>query len=159
MLTEDQIAEVWESKISAEVRSLYFGDLASLYSSQKQWITGISFFLASGALATLVGKLPIWIPITCSLIVALANAYSVAVGLDSKIRTMGKLHYSWKELSNDYTRLWNHTYSEDAEADLDSLSRRELDVSELATTDAPNDRKRLSRWQDLVFKLNRLESA
>jgi hypothetical protein len=159
MLTENQIDDVWEGKISSEVRSLYFGDLANLYSTQKQWITGTSFFLASGAMATLVGKLPVWIPITFSLIVALVNAYSVAVSLDSKIRTMGKLHYAWQQIGNDYTALWNHTYSEDAEQQLEDLKRRELDLSELATTDAPNDSRRLARWQNLVFKLHRLESV
>jgi hypothetical protein len=159
MLTDAQIDEVWEGKISSEVRSLYFGDLASLYSAQKQWITGGSFFLASGAMATLIGKLPLWIPTVCSLLVALANAYSVAVNLDSKIRTMGKLHYSWQQIGNEYTSLWNHTYSDDAEQKLEDLKLRELNLSELATTDAPNDSKRLAHWQDLVFKLHRLENA
>ena len=159
MLTSNQIDDIWEGSISSEVRSLYFGDLANLYSAQKQWITGLSFFLASGAMATLVGKLPVWIPILFSLIVALLNAYSVAVNLDSKMRTMSKLHLAWKQIGNDYTRLWNHTYDEDAEAQLTELLHRELELSELATTEAPNDPKRLSRWQDLVFKLHRLESA
>ena len=63
MLTEEQIVDVWEGRISAEVRSLYFGDLASLYTTQKQWITGASFFLSSGAAALLIAKLPVWIPI------------------------------------------------------------------------------------------------
>jgi hypothetical protein len=159
MLTANQIDDVWEGTISSEVRSLYFGDLANIYSTRKQWISGISFFLASGAFATMLGKLPVWIPITCSLIVALANAYSVAVGLDSKIRTMAKLHYAWQQIGNDYNRLWNHTYDDDAEAQFEDLQRRQLEISELATTDAPNNTKKLSHWQDVVFKLHRLESA
>jgi hypothetical protein len=159
MLTEDQINDVWESRISAEVRSLYFGDLANRYSVWKQWVTGLSFFLASGAMATLIGKLPLWIPTVLSLIVALTNAYSVAVGLEAKIRTMGKLHFSWAQIGNDYDRLWSHTYSEDATAELHDLQRRELEISELATTDAPYDEKRLSRWQTVVFRMHRLEIA
>jgi hypothetical protein len=159
MLTESQIADVWEGQISAETRSLYFGDLASLYSTRKQWITGVSFFLSSGAAATLVAKMPLWVPLVCSLIVAIATAYSVAINLDAKIRTMAKLHYGWTAVGNDYARLWNRTYSEDAPAELEDLQRRELELSELATTEAPNDPKRLSRWQDQVFKLHRLENA
>jgi hypothetical protein len=159
MLTEDQIKDVWEGKISAEVRSLYFGDLASDYARRKQWITGLSFFLYSGAAATLIGKSPIWVPMTCSLVVAVITAYAVAVNLDSRIRTMSKLHYAWSQIGTDFGRLWNHTYSEDAESELFDLQRRELEFSELATTDAPNDPKRLLRWEDQVLKLYRLEGA
>jgi hypothetical protein len=159
MLTEPQISDVWEGQVSAEVRSLYFGDLASVYTRRKQWITGLSFFLSSGAAATLIAKLPVWVPIVLSMIVALITAYSVAVNLDSKIRTMAKLHYAWNQIGNDYRRLWNHTYSEEAESEFADLQRRELELSELATTDAPNEPKRMLRWQDQVFKLHRLEIA
>jgi hypothetical protein len=55
--------------------------------------------------------------------------------------------------------LWNHTYSDEAESELADLRRRELDLSQLATTDAPNDPKRMLRWTDQVFKLRRLENA
>ncbi len=109
MLTDSQIADVWKGQIEAEVRSLYFGDLASDYARRKQWITGLSFFLSSGAAATLIAKLPVWFPIALSTIVALITAYAVAVNLDSKIRTMAKLHYAWNQIGNDYRRLWNHT--------------------------------------------------
>jgi hypothetical protein len=159
MLTESQIEEVWEGQIAAETRSLYFGDLANLYTIRKRWITGLSFFLSSGAAATLIGKLPIWFPIVLSTAVAIITAYAVAVNLDSTIRTMAKLHYAWNQMSNDYARLWSHTYEESAEEDFADLHRRELEMSELATTDAPNDRKRLSHWQDQVLKMHRLESA
>jgi hypothetical protein len=159
MLTESQISDVWEGQVSAEVRSLYFGDLASVYTRRKQWITGLSFFLSSGAAATLIAKLPVWVPIALSMIVALITAYAVAVNLDSKIRTMAKLHYAWNQIGNDYRRLWNHTYSEDAESEFAEILRREMEFSELATTDAPNDSKRMQHWTDQVFKLYRLEIA
>jgi hypothetical protein len=159
MLTETQIADVWEGQVSAEVRALYFGDLASDYARRKQWITGLSFFLSSGAAATLIAKLPLWVPIALSIIVAVITAYAVAVNLDSKIRTMAKLHYAWNQIGNDYRRLWNHTFSEEAESELADIQRREMEFSELATTDAPNDPKRMLRWTDQVFKLYRLEIA
>jgi hypothetical protein len=158
MLTDSQITDVWEGQVSAEVRSLYFGDLASVYSVRKQWITGLSFFLSSGAAATVVAKLPAAIPVALSLIVAVITAYSIAVNLDSKIRTMAKLHFAWTQIGNDYKRLWNHTYSDDAESELEDVQRRESEFSELAATDAPNDRKRMLRWTNEVFKLRHLEA-
>jgi hypothetical protein len=159
MLTEDQINDVWEGQVSAEVRSLYFGDLATVYSQRKQWITGLSFFLSSGAAATVIAKLPAAVPVTLSLVVAIITAYSIAINLDSKIRTMAKLHFAWNQIGNDYKRLWSHTYSEDAESEFQDLVRRESEFSELATTDAPNDPERMSHWADQVFKLRRLENA
>ena len=159
MLTETQIGDVWEGQISAEVRSLYFGDLASVYSLRKQWITGLSFFFSSGAAATLIAKLPVWFPIALSMIVAIITAYAVAVNLDSKIRTMSKLHYAWNQIGKDYRRLWNHTFSDEAEGELVDIQRREIEISELATTDAPNEPKRMLRWTNQVFKLRRLENA
>lgn len=159
MLSEEQITNVWEGRISAEVRSLYFGDLANHYSTQKQWTTGLTFFLSSGAAATLIAKLPVWYPTVLSFTVAVITAYAVAVNLDSKIRTMSKLHYAWAQISNDYTHLWNHTYKDEAEDKLEDLQRRESEFSELATTDAPHDAARMEHWQDHVFKLYRLESA
>ena len=164
MLTEDEISDLWDRRITAEVRSLYFGDLANLLSVRKQWITGISFFFSSGAAATLIakgttGSGQILIPISLSIVVALMNAYSVAVNLDLKIRTMSKLQTSWSELSNEYRRLWNRTWAEDAQKTLDACIERELDLSELAATNAPNDQKRMGRWQTKVFELYHLDAA
>ena len=155
-LTEGQITDLWEAQIGAEVRSLYFADLANTYSTRKQWITGISFFLSSGAAATVIAKMNPAVPVVLSLLVATATAYSIAVGLDSKIRTMAKLQSAWSQIANDYKKLWNHTYAEEAEADLLDLQRREAEFSGIAATDAPADDKRMSRWTDQVFKQHRL---
>jgi hypothetical protein len=92
MLSEFERTQVWENMLAAETRSLYFGDLASRYTRQKQWITGLSFFFASGAASTLLGKAPEFIPVILSLAVAGMTAYSIAVGLDRKTATMAKLH-------------------------------------------------------------------
>lgn len=156
MLTEAQIKQVWENMLAAEARSLYFGDLASRYTTRKQWITGISFFLSSGAAATIIAKAPSWVPVAFSLIAAAAGAYSMAVNLDRKISTMAKLHSTWNQIETEYERLWSHTYSEDAEYQLDKIIQREEEPSELATTEAPNDQKLLEKWQDRVLALRGL---
>jgi len=152
MMTANQITDLWERRIGAEVRALYCADLASLLAVRKQWITGLSFFFSSGAVAMLVARGPLWVPTLLTALVAVMTAYSVAVGLDAKIRTMAKLHYSWSTLSAEYVRLWDSTYSEDAIPKLDDLIRREQALSELAATDAPNDQTRMARWQDHVFQ-------
>ena len=42
-MTEEQANLAWEKKVQAEVRSLYFAELAAQYTRRKQLVTGISF--------------------------------------------------------------------------------------------------------------------
>ncbi len=153
MLNEYQVSRVWESMLAAEARSLYFADLAASYTRRKQWITGLSFFLSSGAAATLIGKAPESVPILLAVVVAMVNAYSIAINLDRKIGTMVKLHSTWNNIRSQYERLWNHAYDEDAEAQLASIIQEEREPSGLAATEAPNDQKLLGKWQDHVLRM------
>jgi len=155
-LTKDQTYRVWENMLAAETRALYFGDLTTQYTRQKQWITGSSFFLSSGAAATLISKAPGWVPLVLAIATALITAYSMAVNLDGRIATMAKLHSLWSQLATDYDRLWNHTYDDDAEDTLDEVIGRERDASELAATDAPNKKELLEKWQQHVFDSHQL---
>lgn len=156
-LTEDQTSRVWENMLAAETRSLYFADLTTQYTRQKQWITGSSFFLSSGAAATLISKAPDWVPLILAIATAIITAYAMAVNLDGRIATMAKLHSAWNQIATDYDRLWNHLYDEDAEIQLEEIFGRERESSELAATDAPNKPKLLAQWQQRVFALHRLE--
>lgn len=153
-LTQTQQERVWENMLAAETRSLYFGDLASRYSLQKQWITGVSFFLSSAAAATVVAKAPAVIPATTAMISALANAYSIAVGLDKRIQTMAKLHSSWNRIAAEYQNIWDHMDADDAEGRFLKVIDLEREPSEIATTSAPNDQKLLGKWQDVVLQLH-----
>ncbi len=156
MLNDFQIGRVWENMLAAEARALYFGDLTSSYTRRKQWITGASFFLSSGAAAALIGKAPNWVPIVLAAAVAVTNAYSMAINLDRQISTMAKLHSAWSQIAADYDRLWNHTTSDDAEQNLELIIDREREPSELATQEAPNDQQRLGQWQQHVFAMYHL---
>jgi hypothetical protein len=158
-LTEAQITSIWERQIAAEVRALYFADLAWSYTRQKQWITGASFFLASGAAATLLAKAPGWLPLGLACITALLSAYSVARGLDGATRTMSKFQFAWSELASGYEALWNDVYGEGPLTRLDALLAKERDLSSQASTEAPNDQKRLRHWQLEVFKQHHLATS
>ncbi len=158
MLNEFQTTRVWENMLAAEARALYFGDLASRYTRQKQWITGASFLLSSGAAATIIAKAPQWVPVVLALVVAVATAYAIAVNLDGRIATMAQLHSTWSQIANEYDRLWNHVSEDDAESQLAKIMEREMEPSKLATTDAPNDQKLMAKWQDRVFTLYHLTS-
>jgi hypothetical protein len=156
MLNEFQTNVVWENMLAAETRSLYFGDLATRYTRRKQWITGGSFFLSSGAAATIIARSPEIIPIILALAVAIATAYAMAINLDGKIGTMAKLHASWDSIAADYSRLWSHAYEDDSDKELDEIIKRAREFSELATTDAPNDQKLMDKWESHVFAMHHL---
>jgi hypothetical protein len=156
MLNDFQIGEVWDEMLASESRSLYFADLASRYTVQKQWITGASFFLASGAAATVVGKAPEWLPATLAVVVALVTAYSIAVNLDGKIKTMCSLHSMWDRIATDYTDLWSNVHSDEAQDRLRRIVEMSRTASEMAVSEAPNDQKLLAMWQDRVFALHHL---
>ncbi len=159
MLTQEEITSLWERMLSAEVRALYFADLANRYTQQKQWITGASFFLASGAAASLLGKLPTWVPLLLSCVTALLSAYSVARGLDGATRTMAKFHSAWSELAAQYDTLWNHTHTESASTQLHQLISKEIELSTQAATEAPNLQDRMGFWQDHVLRQRHLLPA
>ena len=83
----------------------------------------------------------------------------MARNLDGAIRTMAKLHYSWSQIASEYESLWNATYAEGAEQIYNRLVARERDLSELASTDAPNNEKRLGYWMDQVLKQHYVATA
>ena len=158
-LSEVESNRVYERMVQAEVRSFYYGELASRYSKRKQLLAGTSFFLSSAAAATIVSQLPTLIPIVASVTVALANAYSIAVGLDRKVLILSKLHSQWSRISSDAEHLWVHWYENDAEAELVDLVNRSREASETGTTDAPYEPQTLRKWEDYVFKLRGLTTA
>lgn len=159
MLTEAQISRVWRNMIEAEVRSLYFADLASRYTQRKQIITGMSFLLSSGAAATLAARTSFWVPLVMSSISAVMTAYSIAVGLDRKAAMMAKLHSDWNQLYTDYDRLWNHVSDDDAESQLDELIKKGRDASEKGTTEAPYNERLIEKWQDRVYAQYEVRAA
>jgi hypothetical protein len=150
-LNEAQTSRVWQLMVEAEVRSYYFGDLASRFTRQKQIITGLSFFLSSGAAATIAARL-YWAPLISASIAAGLTAYSIAAGLDRRAGEMAQLHHDWAMLSSDYERLWHHWYEEDADSRLAEIQRRDGEVSR-KSTEAPYDRSLLDKWQDRVNDL------
>jgi hypothetical protein len=158
-LTESEARRVWEKMIEAEVRSLYFAELASRYTRHKQWIGGMSLFFSSAAAATFATGIDPRVPTVAATVVAAGTAYSLAVGLDRKVLTMAKLHGQWNRIAHDYEHLWNHWYEDDAEDNFADILRRSRDVSEVGTTEAPYDEKLIEKWQGIVFGLREASDA
>ncbi len=151
MLSETQRNLVWTKQYEAEVRSLYFADLASSYTAKKQRIVGLSFFLSSGAAASLWAQISPYVALGMSLAVAILAGYSMAVNLDKVALKMAELHASWNRLADDYERLWEHWYEDTAEDILEALKQRGREISEQGTTDAPYKPDVMKKWQEEVY--------
>jgi hypothetical protein len=113
-------------------------------------MTGATFFLSSGAAATVIARFPAWIPAALAVISAIAAAYSMAVELDKRIANLVDLHCQWNQLSTDYDSLWNHWYDDDAEDRLRDLARRANEASGLGVK-MPFDEKQVDKWMERVY--------
>lgn len=132
------------------MRSLYFAELASSFTHRKQLITGATFFLSSGAAATVIAKLPSWVPAILALLSAVAAAYAMAIELDKRIATLVDLHCRWNQLSTDLDLLWNRWYEDDAQERLRDISRRATEASGLGVK-MPFNEKLVDKWMERVY--------
>ena len=151
MLTAAQTDSVWRRMVEAEVRAMYFGELAAAYTKRKQIITGLSFFLSSGAAATLAAQTARSVPLIMSIASAILMAYSIAVSLDRTVENLAKLHYAWSQIQDDYERLWNHWYADDAEETLQEILKRSREASETSTR-APYNERLMEKWTGFVYE-------
>lgn len=151
MLSRSEIDLVWKYMLEAEVRAYYFGDLTGKYQRKKELITFVTFFLSTGAAATLIAKLPSWIPIILALITSAATTYSIVFGLDRKLIVMAQLHSQWMKIASDYEYLYHHWSVSEAGELLNDIQVREKQASETAVLDAPHIPELLDQWADHVY--------
>jgi hypothetical protein len=154
-LSESQAGRVWTRMVEAEIRSLYFADLATRQTSLKQWITGGSLFLSSGAAATIASNLPFYIPLIMSALTAALSAYSIAAGLDKRISAMVRLHDDWNRLQLEYERLWHHWEDDDAEDTFRKLQDQERILSQAGIEIRPYDEALIDKWSTITYERHR----
>lgn len=149
MLTEQEKELVQRKALESEVRSLYFAELAAKYTKIRQIISGVTFFLSSGAASTLAAKLPSWIPLLLSTVLAVLTAYSLAVSLDRKVTSLSKLHSQWNHIQADFEMLLDHFKDDDANDILQDLQRRCRDASENGL-EMPYNEHLIQKWTTFV---------
>ncbi len=160
VLTTEQAGTVWGLMHEAEVRSLYFADLATRYTKRKQAVIGLSFLLSSGAALTAFGDLANWVPSAFGLLVAVLTGYALAANLDQKVVQFVKLQMAWEQQSHEYKRLRQHWYEDGSERALDLLLRRERELSgEATSTGTPWKPKLMAHWEDFVYAQLRPDAA
>lgn len=151
MLTEKQITTAWQSMFEAEVRSCYYGDLASLYTLYKKLTIAASFILSSIAAAlVLAGLWHAYAPAALNLLIALITGASIGFSLDEQVSRLVRLRYSWSQVASRYERLWNRWDEDNAESVLLNLQQQARELSDEGLN-APCWEKRIKHWYDHVL--------
>ena len=150
MLTDQQINKAWQSMFEAEVRSFYFGDLASRYTLWKKLVMAASFILSSIAAALVLGG--VWhelLPVVLNLLIALISGISIGFSLDEQVSRMVRLRHSWSQIAARYEQLWNRWNDENAESVLLNLQQQSRELSDEGLK-APCWKNRIEHWYDHV---------
>jgi hypothetical protein len=150
MLSDAQVTQVWNRMFRAEVRALYFAELAARYTRTKQVLLAVNLLLTSGAVVSIGSGLPSWFPLIMSGFAALVSAYTIGFNIDRSLAGAIKLHAIWNELRFEYERLWNHWYTDDAEQGYADLCKRAREASELGI-ELPYKEKEMDKWQQHVY--------
>ena len=136
-------------------QSQLFADLSDMYRRRQRVITWLTLFLSSGALFSLVAKIPqdvatVIAPVFALLTTAVSLYASVAQHQKNMMET-ANLHYKWSRLASEYERLWDNMYASDAQARLKRLEEKSMELSQ-AGTGFPAKQRKLLRWQQYVEK-------
>jgi hypothetical protein len=158
MLTAIQERVVWERWFQSEVRAFYYADLAHLYRRRQAWITWVSLFASSGALAavvfTLASQRVPWLPAVLALIPTGLSLYSLTANHLQKAAEATELQLRWHAFAQENRRLWDAMYSETAPqrfSDLDAVAR---ELSALSNR-LPYEKPRMDKWYDVVAEQHR----
>ena len=151
VLTDHQRDCLWQALMESEARANFFGHLASRESSRKRWVTGLSFFLSSAAIVTLLANHP-YLSLVASVIVAIMNGYTIAVNQDNTIKVYSRLQTGWLNLNQRYNNLWSHIDDEDAEERMERYEDRGIELSVTAASEVPHNEKLWKRCLQSVYK-------
>lgn len=152
MLTELQRDRVWEAWFESDVRSYYFAALAARFHRRQQIITWTSLVLSSGALVTIISKLPTdsaWVGPALAFVAAALSVYSLIAQNQTKQTDAAALHKGWNKLATEFRRLWDHMYDDDAEEQLERLDAQAAELSADGLT-LPYDEADMKKWGEFV---------
>jgi hypothetical protein len=158
MLNAPQQTRVWEGMISAEVRANYFAELAKNFHRQQRVVTWLTLVSSSGALVSILAKLPpqfSWVAPILALMTSALSFYSLAFQNEKKAADAMDLHFKWSSLANEYEQLWENMYVPDAQERFARLNEKAIDLGRLGTS-FPINEKSLLKWQNRVEERRRV---
>jgi hypothetical protein len=149
-LSEHQQKRVWEGWIGAEIRGCYFVDLVAYYQLRQRTLSLLVLIASSGAaLAIAAHWSEEWPKLVLALSAAVLSFLRFVLRDDEQALKCSDLHVEWNRLANDYERVWENMYAENAEARLHDLNERALELSKSGAS-IPDRDKRLLKCQQYV---------
>jgi hypothetical protein len=151
MVNDLQRSTVWQKKMEAEARALYFGDHASKECRRKRNIGIATVIIGSSTFVSILGKVPV-LPEACSAAIAFLGLYQIATSQDDTIRTYGELQLGWTQLDHDFDRLYSRPRDVDAERTLSDCLTREAALAQKGSTQTVLDHKRWKKCLNEVYR-------
>jgi hypothetical protein len=154
MVSERVRVLVWESLISAEARSDYFGALATKQQQREKQVSIGVGVLSSVACVNLISKAHV--PLLSETLSAISAAASVMIGFarQSKLSSLGsKLCRTWAEVKDDYELLWqqlDRLNDDDALTRWRAIKEKHYEADESAHA-LPHNRKLLQVTQEKIY--------
>jgi hypothetical protein len=162
-LTDFETKTLWDLWLSAQIREGYFALLSRRYQVYQKWLTVGTLFFSSGALLTvLTTKIPaaysVWLIPIFTTLTAIMSAVSLVARNERNAIDCQDLHKRWLTLANDYQKLWNNVYADDASEKLEALQEREAELSRSSAA-MPQVTSLLVKVQDNVVMHHREVAA
>lgn len=155
MISQAQVERVWDGMLLAEMRALYFADLAVRYNRWQRALTLLTLFLSSGAFVTMIAKLPENLPYKeliaplFALTAAALSAYSFAAQIPKRAIDASDLSFRWLKLMSQYESIWENTQAADAFERLQKADEAVMEASK-SSHQIPYRKRIFSHWQDHV---------
>ncbi|MBI3770600.1 MAG: hypothetical protein HY271_19190 [Deltaproteobacteria bacterium] len=149
MLSQAQIQRVWEGMLLAEMRALYFADLATQYNARQRHATWTTLVASSAAFASIIAHVPPeygWIRVAATFFTAVLSGYSLAMQVQRRAVEASDLHYRWNQVGREYSAIWENVEASDA---FERLQKADTAVAELSkvSLQLPYRKSLMEKWQ------------
>ena len=148
-LAELEACGVRQKSFDAEVKALYFADLAYRAKRKKYRLEEISLFVNCVAMIALAVNLRMvsFGILTASLFI---GAYAIASYEDWTVTTLTMLHSRWNSLNWDYEQLSHKWKDDDASRALEALDHR-AKLAEQTGSEIRINKRLIEQWYEFVL--------
>ncbi len=124
--------------------SRYYGHVAAKLDRREKRLSGLIFFLSSGAAVSFLANVDVWLPAVLALLVAGLSAWSWNSKYSQRSFYSSGLRKKFADLTAETKLLWGHLTQledDDIESQWQALDRRATEISEQAPSQVGLDRQ------------------
>ena len=133
---------VWVGLTDTERLSRYYLALGDRLRRQHRWLTYLTIFLASGAIASLLTSAPGWVPLLVTASIAAAATWSNLADYSAKASMAHAISGRCRNLMVSWERLWYDNKREPDPREVDALEQL---LNEISNQTQLDENKRLHR--------------